>query len=143
VSNDRSTNDAETGSFFHRVVAAILVNDDRILFVHRASNREWAPNTWDVPGGHIEPGEDEIAAVRREVHEELSVDIATTPLVRFAELRGATWEVAFFRIDAWSGEVSNAAPHEHSGVSWMTPAEVSGLPLADPAILPILRSALR
>lgn len=131
-----------TDRSIHSVVAAILIDGDRMLFVHRTSDRDWAPGTWDLPGGHIEPDEDAIEAICREVHEELGIEIAT-PLARFAELRGSDWEVSFFRIDRWSGTISNAAPHEHSEIAWMTISEVRDLPMADPGILPVLQSALR
>lgn len=143
MSDDTS---AESGTAlekrFHHVVAAILVDADKILFVHRSPTRDWAPDTWDVPGGHIEAGESQAEAMRREVREELGVEVATRSLARFAQLRGPNWEVAYFRIEAWSGALSNAAPHEHTELRWLTLVEVSGLQLADPAVLPILNEAL-
>jgi hypothetical protein len=50
--------------------------------------------------------------------------------------------VTYFKIESWSGEISNAAPHEHSELRWMTLAEMSDLHLADPEILPVLVAAL-
>ncbi len=32
---------------------AILRKNDRVLMCHRHPNREWVPNVWDFPGGHI------------------------------------------------------------------------------------------
>jgi ADP-ribose pyrophosphatase YjhB (NUDIX family) len=54
-------------------VKGILREDDRILLVrHTYGDR----GRWDVPGGHAHAGEPPSAAVRREMHEELGLDIA-------------------------------------------------------------------
>ncbi|MGN6130311.1 MAG: NUDIX domain-containing protein [Nocardioidaceae bacterium] len=34
---------------------------------------------WDLPGGHVEAGETELAALTREMHEELGVQIGRSP----------------------------------------------------------------
>jgi 8-oxo-dGTP diphosphatase len=49
-----------------------LVVDDagRIFFQKRSATRKLFPNTWDVVGGHVEPGETLEETVRRELAEE-------------------------------------------------------------------------
>ncbi|GGM00104.1 MULTISPECIES: NUDIX domain-containing protein [Micromonospora] len=54
-----------------RCVGALIVDDDgRIFFQRRSPQRRLFPNTWDVVGGHLEPGEEVHDAMRREVTEE-------------------------------------------------------------------------
>lgn len=54
-----------------RCAGAFIVDDDgRLFFQRRSPERRLFPNTWDVAGGHLEPGEDVADAMRREVHEE-------------------------------------------------------------------------
>ncbi|MDG4762817.1 NUDIX domain-containing protein [Solwaraspora sp. WMMD406] len=54
-----------------RCVGALIVDDDgRIFFQLRSPHRRLFPNTWDVAGGHVEPGETLVEALHREVHEE-------------------------------------------------------------------------
>jgi 8-oxo-dGTP diphosphatase len=61
----------------HKIVTAALVREGRVLLVHRSPTRRAYPDVWDLPGGHIEAGETELAALAREMHEERSVQIAT------------------------------------------------------------------
>ncbi|MGI5149294.1 NUDIX hydrolase [Plantactinospora sp. CA-294935] len=55
------------------IVTAALVREGQVLLVHRSPNRHVYPDVWDLPGGHIDAGETELAALAREMHEELGV----------------------------------------------------------------------
>lgn len=46
----------------HYVVAGILTYGARVLLVHRSPLKRWYPNVSDLPGGHVEPGEDSAMA---------------------------------------------------------------------------------
>jgi hypothetical protein len=53
------------------VVGAVIVDEAGRAFVHRRGpNRTLFPNCWDLPGGHVEPGEAPLEALAREVEEE-------------------------------------------------------------------------
>ena len=54
----------------HFVATALMVRDDRILLTHHKKIGLWLP-----PGGHIETREDPVAALRREIREETSLEI--------------------------------------------------------------------
>jgi 8-oxo-dGTP diphosphatase len=58
------------------VVAAVVLRDDTLL-AQRRGYPPWAAGRWELPGGHVEAGESEAAAVRRECREELEVGIET------------------------------------------------------------------
>ncbi|RDI46200.1 NUDIX domain-containing protein [Nocardia mexicana] len=49
---------------------ALFVRGNRILLVHKTYG-----NGWDIPGGYVEPGESPAEACRREVNEELGIDL--------------------------------------------------------------------
>ncbi|MEV1015314.1 NUDIX domain-containing protein [Micromonospora sp. NPDC049801] len=57
-------------------VAWILIEDGRVL-----STRSQGKDVWYLPGGKREPGESDLETLRREIGEELSVEV---------EVRGAT-----------------------------------------------------
>jgi 8-oxo-dGTP diphosphatase len=49
----------------------VIVDDDGRIFIQRRSpDRRLFPNTWDIVGGHVEPGETLEEALYREVREE-------------------------------------------------------------------------
>jgi 8-oxo-dGTP pyrophosphatase MutT (NUDIX family) len=70
------------------IVTAALVREGQVLLVHRSPNKHAYPNVWGLAGGHIDAGETELAALAREVHEELGVQIATGSLERLDRERG-------------------------------------------------------
>lgn len=53
-------------------VSCLLREGDAFLFLHRAPE-VLHPGTWGCPTGKVEPGEDRVDAVRREVREETGI----------------------------------------------------------------------
>ena|SRR3989344_5488744 len=53
---------------------SILVHNNKILFILRDDKPEIPePNTWQLPGGGVEEGEDYFQAISRELQEEISI----------------------------------------------------------------------
>ncbi len=58
------------------VVAAIIFNQDKILCVQRGFNKyNYISQKYEFPGGKIEIGESDEEALKREIYEELSMDV--------------------------------------------------------------------
>ena len=57
-----------------KVTCAIITIQDKILAVQRSRTMN-LPMKWEFPGGKIEPGETEIECIKREIREELSIEI--------------------------------------------------------------------
>src|SRR5689334_10115822 len=56
------------------VVAALIRREGRVLISRRRPDQPM-PLLWEFPGGKVEPGEDPVAALQREVREELGCDV--------------------------------------------------------------------
>jgi 8-oxo-dGTP diphosphatase len=116
----------------HHVVAAMLVLDGAVLLCHRSTDRQWYPDTWDLPGGHIEPKETAQAALVRELREELGITLME-PLGHHSFSRTTeAFEMWVWITSQWTSSPSNCAPHEHNEIGWFTPEDVLSLELADP-----------
>jgi 8-oxo-dGTP diphosphatase len=62
-----------------RVVAALLWRGDDLLVQQRLPHKA-RPLLWEFPGGKVEPGESDAAALVRECREELDVEVRVGPL---------------------------------------------------------------
>lgn len=118
------------GSSTERVVAAVLRRDGRVLLCHRNPLRENFPNVWDLPGGHIDSGEDSVGALIRELAEELGIGLDPAQLSYWTTLEAANVEMTVYVVDEWQGEPRNVAPDEHDEIRWVSMTEVSRLELA-------------
>jgi 8-oxo-dGTP diphosphatase len=58
------------------VVAALIQNDRGEVLITQRRADQALPGFWEFPGGKIEPGEAPEAALRREIAEELGVEVA-------------------------------------------------------------------
>ncbi|WP_129596894.1 8-oxo-dGTP diphosphatase MutT [Anaerophilus nitritogenes] len=58
-----------------KVIAALLVKNDRVLIAKRNKNDKLA-NKWEFPGGKIEKGETPEECLKREILEELQIHIS-------------------------------------------------------------------
>ena len=125
------------------MVAAILRRGDQVLLCHRHPDREWYPNVWDVPGGHVEPDETLEAALQRELREELGVELRLPTEAPFEYLsdRAVGIEMTMWLIDH-VGAVTNEAPAEHDEIRWVGTDELASLDLADPRYVGILTRAI-
>jgi 8-oxo-dGTP diphosphatase len=65
-----------------RVVAAVIERDGRYLITQRRAGAV-LPLSWEFPGGRVEEGETDHAALRREVRHRIGVDVAPGKLMSF------------------------------------------------------------
>ncbi len=59
----------------HRIVVGIVSDADGNVLIARRPNTVMLGGLWEFPGGKVEPGESDIEALRRELREELGVEI--------------------------------------------------------------------
>lgn len=126
----------------HQVSAGALIGPDGVLLVHRRAERRYYPDCWDLPGGHVEPGESGVQALVRELREELGVTAAVEgePRTRIVDRTDAEdgMDLQIWVVEQWSGTPRNLAADEHDDVRWFRAQELSSLRLAHPAYSALL-----
>jgi 8-oxo-dGTP diphosphatase len=106
-----------------RVVAALIVNADRILACQRTRHQPM-PLKWEFPGGKIEDGEQPRAALRRELEEELGIEATIgdeVARIHHEYASGGSVELRFFEVREYQGELENRIFRE---IRWVTRAEL-------------------
>ena len=92
-----------------RVVAALIVRNGKVLICQRTRDQTM-PLKWEFPGGKIEPGEAEEAALRRELDEELGIAASIGPkitTIRHQYSKGGVVELNFFVVEEFTGQIQN------------------------------------
>jgi 8-oxo-dGTP diphosphatase len=121
------------------VAAAVVGPDGRLLVVSKHA----APDVHYLPGGKPDAGESELEALRREVLEELGVEVIDP--VRFTDIHAeATLErvpmhLVLYRVAGLSGTPSPAAEIAH--MAWWPSAGVALAPPIEHIAIPRLRAA--
>ena len=125
-----------------RIVTAVLRDGDRVLLCHRRAGRRVYPDVWDLPGGHVEEGEDPQESLVRELREELGITVSEPSGPPMHEIRTATFAMQIWLIDRWTGTPVNAAPDEHDAVAWFETSDLDSLRLAHESYLSMLTAVL-
>lgn len=125
----KSSHDSEVPAHGQQVITAcafIHHNFDgveKVFLPKRADTKKFLPGVYELPGGHIDFGEDIVAGLKREVTEEFGVGIRVgDPFAAFAytnEVKGShSAEIVYFAelIDPLESITLN--PEDHSDFMW-------------------------
>jgi len=109
------------------VAAVIQKTDGRFLLAQRPEGKVYA-GYWEFPGGKVEAGESPVAALSRELHEELGIDVVTAYpwIIRDFDYPHADVRLHFFRVRDWRGE-----PHgrEAQAFAWQQLSAIDVAPV--------------
>jgi 8-oxo-dGTP diphosphatase len=123
----------------HVVAAAIHDPRGAVLVAQRPLHKHQG-GLWEFPGGKVEPGEDPLSALRREIDEEIGIEVAEARrLIRL----GHDYKDRRVVLDVWSVQRWSGSPHGREGQSlqWLMPEALAGLPMpaADAPVVTALR----
>jgi 8-oxo-dGTP diphosphatase len=123
---------------------ALIDSDGRVLLTRRPEGKKLA-GLWEFPGGKLDPGETPEAALIRELHEELGIDVAENCLAPFAFASHAYEHfhllMPLYLCRRWKGQVT---ARENQTLAWVWPAKLGDYPMppADRPLVPLLRDFL-
>ena len=126
-----------------RVVAAAILRDGRVFCARRGPGMRHA-GRWELPGGKVESGEGDPDALRRELVEELGVQVTVGALL--AE-NLHSYPSATVRLVAYACALEGAGEpelREHDEARWLAPEQLRDVDWADADVplLPAVEAAL-
>jgi 8-oxo-dGTP diphosphatase len=107
-----------------KVVAAVIVRDGKILIGQRRKTDSHGLK-WEFPGGKVERGETAVAALARELEEELGIQARIGHEVgRHVHYypRRATIQLAFYAVKEFAGEPQSIA---FESIVWESPERLT------------------
>lgn len=108
----------------HIVVAGALISGSLLLVAQRARPPELA-GLWELPGGKVAAGESDAAALARELHEELGVEVTVGPRIGADVALNETTTLRAYRVTQTGGALH---PNDHRALRWVTADELDRLP---------------
>jgi 8-oxo-dGTP diphosphatase len=108
------------------VLAAVIRDGDRYLICRRPAHKRHG-GLWEFPGGKMDPGETALEAARRELGEELGVQVRSVEAPRFVRQDpGSRYLIEFVHVEI----AGTAEAREHEEVRWATVEQIGALALA-------------
>jgi 8-oxo-dGTP diphosphatase len=122
------------------VVAAIFIQDNRILACRRAPHKS-SPGLWEFPGGKVDPGEDSFTALEREIREELSLKCQPLRMFDVSETELGEQVIRLETIYCALDKVPELVSTDHDQFLWVKQGQIKDLDWAGPD-LPAVRKLL-
>ncbi len=121
------------------VTCAIIFKADKIIVTQRSELMKM-PLKWEFPGGKVNAGENYVDSIKREIMEELNIEIEITAMLQPVLFNYGTFKINLipFMANYLSGEVRLL---EHKAILMLHASELFQLDWAD-ADIPIVKEIL-
>ncbi len=109
---------------FVGAVCALVRREGRVLALKRSAKKDAQPGIWEALSGRLEPGEDPVDAVYREVREESGLTVRVDPrpwTATSTDRAGVPMLLVYYVADWVAGEVRLS--EEHVEARWMDARE--------------------
>jgi 8-oxo-dGTP pyrophosphatase MutT (NUDIX family) len=124
-----SAHDSETPARGQQVITACAFihhsfeGVEKVFLPKRANTKKFLPGVYELPGGHIDYGEDIISGLKREILEEFEMNASIgDPFYVFTysnDIKGShSIEVVFFAVFTDSLDTVKIHPDDHSRYGW-------------------------
>ena len=112
----------------YTVTAAVIKKDGKILLARRPENGLLA-GLWEYPGGKLEKGEDLHGCLKREIHEELGIDIDLGGRIGIYKHAYTHFKVTLYAFHAEILDHGAPQPLEASELYWADVEELQSFPM--------------
>ena len=101
-------------------VHLILIKDGKILLQRRNNPNKHGYGMLGMPAGHLEANENVYDALRREMKEELDIDVTSSEIVQVMNLNGDTgvYDAYFFTCE-YKGVIKNKEEENCKSIEWI------------------------
>ncbi len=110
------------------LVSFIIENENGEIFIQkRSENRKSYPNVWEIPGGILEKNESDVDCVRRELKEELNLELVSVSYNAFEgnfDINGTTHNHKVFAINVHSWNNFKLEQGKATEFKWIAKNEV-------------------
>lgn len=112
-------------AFIHRIVDG----KEKVFLPKRADTKKFLPGVYELPGGHVDFGEDPVTGLKREINEEFGVDVEVgDPFFVFSYVndikKSHSFEIIYFaKFLNDPGDII-LQPEDHSGYLWLAEDEL-------------------
>ena len=107
-------------------VLCLIQDGDKILLQNRVK-KDWKGYT--LPGGHVEPGESFVDAVKREMKEETGMDIINPKLAGIKQfpIEDGRYIVLLFKTEQFSGELVSSEEGQMEWIDYSCLSEIDAV----------------
>lgn len=119
------------------VVAALIEKDNMYLIAKRSTGDENVLGKWEFPGGKVEPNENEMHAIEREIKEEFELNIKAIKYItnNVCEYPTKIVNLKLYECEYIDGEFKL---HDHSEYKYISKDEILNYDLC-PADIPLAK----